>query len=57
MDGEIAVKASVLEGADWWHDLGLMQSLFVRGTVVKALKEKNLDRHFNLTRSRMIWTS
>ena len=57
MDGEIAVKASVLEGADWWHELGLMQSLIVRGTVVKALKEKNLDRHFNFTRCRVIWTN
>ena len=53
-DGDIAVRAAVREGSDFWFDQKLQSGVFMSDRLVQALKDTGLAQHFSPIRCRVV---
>ena len=53
-DGDVAVRATALKGADIWLDPKLRGGLFLSDRLVQALREAKLTRRFGLSRCKVM---
>jgi hypothetical protein len=53
-DGDIAVRATVREGSDFWFDQKLQSGVFMSDRLVQALKDTGLAQHFSPIRCRVV---
>ena len=53
-DGDIAVRASVRSGSDFWFDQKLQSGVFMSDRLVQALRDAGFAEHFNPIRCRVV---
>lgn len=53
-DGDIALRASVRSGSDFWFDQKLQSGVFMSDRLVQALRDAGFAEHFNPIRCRVI---